>query len=145
MGLIFPLMKANRFWFLVSRAAEKQWYAVHCSVLRTDIILMYQDRYFLREKILCRRMQRNKENFTEVILLLSPKIQWHPLILPANLEISSRKHIEFITKAVSKPLKMLFLKLCIGLAWNNAKRYGQVILICFQVECCKEQRWLQQS
>lgn len=63
----------------------------------------------------------------------------------SNLEISLRKHIEFITKAVSKPLKMLFLKLCIGLAWNNAKRYGQVILICFRVECCKEQLWLQQS
>ena len=41
--------------------------------------------------------------------------------------------------------KLLFLKLCIGLAWNNAKRYGQVILICFRVECCKEQLWLQQS
>ena len=30
---------------------------------------------FLREKILYRRMQRNEENFTEVILHLSPKIQ----------------------------------------------------------------------
>lgn len=30
---------------------------------------------FLREKILCRRKQRNEENFTEVILHLSLKIQ----------------------------------------------------------------------